>query len=55
MTTAQETILSALLDLLHGQDLIDLSTYEHTNRLIHSMSDFPAFFRCPAHCRPERE
>lgn len=47
----QKAVLSALLDILREQDLVDNNTYDSANRLLHSAIDFPEFFWYPVCCQ----
>ena len=51
MAETQKAVLSALLDILREQDLVDNNTYDGANRLLHSAIDFPEFFWYPVCCQ----
>lgn len=55
MAETQRAVLSALLTILHEQDFVDDNTYDSANRLLHSVMDFPEFFRYPVCCQGKEE
>ena len=55
MAETQKAVLSALLDILHEQDLVDNNTYDSANSLLHSAIDFPEFFWYPVCCQGKED
>lgn len=53
MAETQKAVLSALLDILREQDLVDNNTYDSAGSMLHSAIEFPEFFRSVADCREE--
>ena len=51
MAETQKMVLNVLLDILHEQDLVDDSTYDSANSLLHSAIDLPEFFWYPVCCQ----
>lgn len=51
MAGTQKAVLSALLDILHEQGLVDNNTYDSANSLLHSAIDLPEFFWYPVCCQ----
>ncbi len=47
MESAQRELVSILLDHIRSLDLISNSTYDRAVDLVHSVIDFPEFFRYP--------
>lgn len=47
MESAQRELVSILLDRIHSFGLISDFTYSGAVDLVHSVIDFPAFFRYP--------
>ena len=50
-----DRIISALLDILREQDLVDNNTYDSANSLLHSAIDFPEFFWYPVCCQGKED
>lgn len=48
MESAQQELMSVLLDTVYSQGLLSKTTYLNAMDLVHSMMDIPPFFRCPA-------
>ena len=55
MAETQKAVLSALLDILREQDLLDNNTYASANSLLHSAIDFPEFFWYPVCCQGKED
>ena len=51
MVEIQRAVLNVLLDVLHEQALVDNSTYDSANCLLHSVIDIPEFFWYPLCCQ----
>ena len=47
MESAQQELMSVLLDTVHGQGLLSKTTYLNTVDLVHSVIDIPPLFRYP--------
>ena len=54
MESAQRELISVLLGRISAQGLISRSTYLKAEDLVHSVIDFPEFFRYPV-CLPKEE
>ena len=55
MAETKKEVLRVLLDILHDQDLIDNSTHDSANSLLHSVIDLPEFFWYPVCYQEEDE
>lgn len=49
----QQEVLSSLLDVLVGRELISESTCDKAKNVVHSTIDFPDFFWYPVCCEKE--
>ena len=47
MESAQQELMSVLLDTVHGQGLLSKNTYLNAVDLVHSALDIPTLFRYP--------
>ena len=47
MESAQQELMSVLLDAVHGRGLLSKTTYLNAADLVHSAMDIPPFFRYP--------
>lgn len=47
MESAQQELMSVLLDTVHGQGLLSKTTYLNAVDLVHSVIDIPPLFRYP--------
>ena len=47
MESAQQELMSVLLDTVHGQGILSKTTYLNAVDLVHSVIDIPPLFRYP--------